>query len=282
MKIKCCICNCEFSKYGIDNHIKTHKISVKAYYDSYIKSENEGKCKTCGKPTDFLTIHSGYKAHCCKHCADNDPEIKDRIKETTTTKYGAVGFASETLLEKSRSTYKEKTGFECPAANPTVMQTILEKRERTWNEKYGVKHVMQNPEIAKKTKKKYQFDDRMFDSSWELAYYVWLKDHHIAFNFQPHIAYHYSFNDVEHTYEPDFLVEGQLVEIKGDHFFENGKMICPWNHAEDDKYEAKHQCMLKHNVKILSSSDIKFCFEYVNRKYGNNFFDKLKIQKEKT
>lgn len=64
-----------------------------------------------------------------------------------------------------------------------------------------------------------------------------------------------------------------IVEIKGPHFFQRWKMICPWRYKNDtpDKiewrnglFEAKHQCMIKNNVKIIT--DI---FEYIEElKYG--------------
>ena len=48
-------------------------------------------------------------------------------------------------------------------------------------------------------------------------------------------------------------------EIKGDHFFKdknyNNKMICPFDHSQDALYEAKHQCMLKNNVIIITSTE---------------------------
>jgi len=78
-------------------------------------------------------------------------------------------------------------------------------------------------------------------------------------------------------------------EIKGDHFFKNGKMICPfkhhgWNDAryayECEKYEAKHQCMLQNNVIILKSAEYLMFVEYVNSKIGSNFYKQLKNLKK--
>lgn len=60
-------------------------------------------------------------------------------------------------------------------------------------------------------------------------------------------------------------IGNKIIEIKGLHFFENknpnGKMYCPY-HKKDDTiekiewrnglYEAKHQCMLKNEVIILT------------------------------
>ena len=35
---------------------------------------------------------------------------------------------------------------------------------------------------------KYKYNDLKFDSSWELAYYIWLKDNNIQFTYQPRPA----------------------------------------------------------------------------------------------
>ena len=62
------------------------------------------------------------------------------------------------------------------------------------------------------------------------------------------------------------IVEGMITEVKGDHFFKDGKMICPY-HKKDDSpetiewrnglFEAKHQCMIKNGVKILKYKERK-------------------------
>ena len=68
---------------------------------------------------------------------------------------------------------------------------------------------------------------------------------------------------------PDFRVGDQYFDLKGDHFFKNGKMINPFRDKswtdeqyaiECEKYEAKHQCMLKNNVIILTSGIYQFFY----------------------
>lgn len=80
-----------------------------------------------------------------------------------------------------------------------------------------------------------------FDSIYEIAYYIWLKDHNTAFEYEPIVKFKYVYDGKEHWYMPDFLVDGHYVEIKGDHFFkEDGTMQNPYDHRQDDLYEAKH------------------------------------------
>lgn len=41
----------------------------------------EGKCRTCGKPTSFIDVFTGYEPYCCKECLDND------FKDNSIDKY---------------------------------------------------------------------------------------------------------------------------------------------------------------------------------------------------
>lgn len=114
----------------------------------------------------------------------------------------------------------------------------------------------------------YEEDGINFDSKWELAYYKYCKANNISIVRQP-VILEYNYNGMIKKYKPDFEVNGQLLEIKGDHFFENRdviqKMICPYDRSKDDLYEAKHQCMLANNVKILTYKDLKklHVFDYI-------------------
>jgi hypothetical protein len=65
-------------------------------------------------------------------------------------------------------------------------------------------------------------------------------------------------------YEPDFLINGQLIEIKGDHFFnEKGELINPYNNK---LMIEKQNCMIKNNVKILKKNDLIDAFEHFESK----------------
>ena len=76
---------------------------------------------------------------------------------------------------------------------------------------------------------------------------------------------------------PDFIVEGQIIEIKGDHFFkEDGTMQNPFDHSQDGLYEAKHQCMLKNNVKIIKASQMKDILKYIHKTYGKGYLKQFK------
>jgi len=93
----------------------------------------------------------------------------------------------------------------------------------------------------------YQFDGIAFDSFPELAYYLYMKSNGYSISRNTNRLEYY-FNDEKHYYFPDFEVNGRLVEIKGDHLFE--QMQIP-NTLDN----AKYKCMLDHKVEILTSKD---------------------------
>ena len=65
----CIICGFKAENLiGFSAHIHKHNLTNKEYYDKYLKKPGEGFCKTCGKPTKFHRLRTGYLNHCCKEC----------------------------------------------------------------------------------------------------------------------------------------------------------------------------------------------------------------------
>lgn len=53
-------------------------------------------------------------------------------------------------------------------------------------------------------------------------------------------------------------------------------MINPYDRTQDAIYEAKHQCMLKNGVEIITSEKYKKYVDYVNDAYGKDYLKKFK------
>ena len=123
--------------------------------------------------------------------------------------------------------------------------------------RYGTESYAQTSEFLKFHKKRVEYDGLTFDSSWEVIVYKYCKKHNKEFEYQPNIQLEYEYDNKKHYYQPDFLIDGQLYEVKGDQFFEGDKMINPYDRNQDGLYEAKHQCMLNNGVIILKVEDIK-------------------------
>ena len=127
---------------------------------------------------------------------------------------------------------------------------------------------------------RYSYDGYSFDSSIELCFYIWLVDNNIPFTYQPDDFFEYEYDGMIKHYCPDFKIGDMFFEIKGDHFFENKdptkRMICPWDHKQDNLYEVKHQCMLKNDILIVTQKDYCIFVQYVVDTYGQNYWKQFK------
>lgn len=155
--------------------------------------------------------------------------------------------------------------------------------------KYGVSNSMQSHEVQKKSKRRYEYGGRTFASKPELALYIWLSDNGVAFKYNESDGIPYEYDGQMYFYFPDFEIlhsdsSYTLVEVKGKHFFRpDGSMFLPYRteHMTDSeyeqlcgKYEAKRQCMVQHNVKIIvdPSDEVNSYKKYVEGKYGKDFW----------
>ena len=101
----------------------------------------------------------------------------------------------------------------------------------------------------------YIYQDIYFDSFPELCLYMYCINNNIHIIREP-VELSFEFEGKISHYYPDFLVENQLIEIKGDHFLtENNTWYNPFDHSEDKLFEAKYQCAIQNNVKILYNKD---------------------------
>ena len=262
-------------KYGVEHYNKTeeskekHKnTNLKKYgVESVLQSE---EIKEKIKETNF-------ERYGVENYAQTD-EYKNKVKITCLEKYGVeYYFQSDDKKKKSKETCVERYGVESYTKTDEykekTKQTNLEKygveyyfqsddkkkkSKETCVERYGVEHYSQTSKFAKYHRKQIEYDGLTFDSNWEVIVYKYCKENNISCEYQPDIIFEYEYNDKKHYYHPDFLINGKLYEVKGDHFFDGDKMICPYNRNDymDGLFEAKHQCMLKNGVIILRKGNL--------------------------
>lgn len=68
-KNHCAVCGDDVYVTKFSNHLKDkHNLSVKEYYDRYLKKPGEGKCLVCGHDTWFYSLVRGYSPCCSKSC----------------------------------------------------------------------------------------------------------------------------------------------------------------------------------------------------------------------
>lgn len=309
----CEICNKKLNDWhGLSVHLTNqHKdISHEEYYIRYI-NQNKCTCLTCGKQVPFLNLRLGYKLHCNTKCARNDNKIKNKIEntmlkrhgvksytsskefktqaentkllkygdknynnrekfiETSVKNYNGVGFSSQSIKEKFNNTMIKTYGV-----NYAMESNIIKKtHENNFMDKYGVRNPLQCKEIRDKTKKKYFYDGINFDSSWEIAFYIYLSDHHIRFEYHPKLfEYYYPYDGKMHEYEVDFkLFNNTYIEIKNESLLEN--MI----NNLTDKEHYKYLCMIENGVNIIT--DCTKYLNYINDNYGKNYINLYRIYK---
>ena len=209
--------------------------------------------------------------------ASQIPGVTKKVKVSKFVRYNDENYTNS---EQAKQTTFKHFGVSCFLQSKEVKNILVEL--------YGVDNPWKNKDIQNKCKKRYTYDNKGFDSSLEIAYYIWLQNANKKFTYQPDQCLSYEFDGNQFKYHPDFLVDRQLIEIKGKYFFDiTGKMICPYRNKEwtDDQYdyvcmiyEAKHQCMLQNNVKIVlsDSAEMKEVLQYIDAKYGKNYIKQFK------
>ena len=232
----------------------------------------ECKCSVCGKQF-VMQVRSLKirKSIICIACGrlEKDPnsfkKIVEKRQANNLKKFGYKEFfQSENFKKKSKNTCLKKYGCEHVFQSRDFIDNALKVR----HEKYG--DVSFNA--------KYQYDDVWFDSSWELAYYIWLKDSKLKFEYHPgSIGKYVGDDEKEHHYFPDFIVEGEYQEIKGDQFFNEKDE--PFDLYTKKFWWKKLEFLKENKVRIIRRNEMKFIFEYIDKTFGKNYLKKFKIQK---
>lgn len=176
-------------------------------------------------------------------------------------RYG-VDFAAQNkdIRAKQISTNIEKYGGVSSSCDPNVEQKILE----TQIQKYGKLAFIGARAL-------YEYDGITFDSSWELAFYVYHKDAGHNIKREPFSIVYYESNGKKHLYYPDFEMNSILYEIKGDFLLKEENLIDRNTFEATDQTIAKMSCMNENNVVILKKEDLKDCFSYMKEKFGTKW-----------
>lgn len=171
----------------------------------------------------------------------------------------------EEIKEKKKQTSLKHYNVE----NPSQSEEIKKKKENTYFKHYNVFHYFQTKESQENRKSQYLYNNLNFDSKPEVCFYIYCTDHNLNIKRSPSFL-EYNFEGQIHRYFPDFEINRKFYEIKGPHFLnENGKWSNPFDSSLNNLFEAKHQCALKNNVRILYYEDYKVYLDYIIQKYGS-------------
>lgn len=258
------------NKYGVENPMQSNEIKEKFKQTIITKYGVEHPLQVDifkEKVQQTTMTNFGVK------CSLQSKEIIEKSKITCLEKYGVENPSqSEEIKLKKIKTCLENYGVEYPIQSEKISNKIKQTNLKLYGyknvfqsdkvknkiiEKYGVKYYSQSNEFTKYHKKQIKYDGLMFDSSWEVKVYQYCKENNIPCEYQPDITFEYEYDGKKHYYHPDFLINNKIYEVKGDHFFNDNKMINPFDRTSDKLYEAKHQCMINNNIIILKEDDIK-------------------------
>ena len=273
-------CNFKSFKEGYNHHCSLSCTQYDEVIQNKIKSTNLEKygveraaqSKEIKKKTEQINLEKYGTTY-----AAQSEYVKNKIRQTNLERYG-VDYYSKTqeCLNKMKNTCMEKYGVD----NYSKTNEFGDKYRNTMLNNYGVEHYSktseysikckntnlirygtesyaQTSEFQKYHKKRVEYDGLTFDSSWEVIVYQYCKKYNKNFEYQPNVKLEYEYDNKKHYYQPDFIIDGQLYEVKGDQFFEGDKMINPYNRGQDELIESKYQCMIKNSVIILRGDDIK-------------------------
>lgn len=257
--------------YRLDHNQKTKETCLKKY-----GVENPSQSKEIKKKKEETSLkHFGVKNF------QQLKKVKERAKQTSLEKYGTTNPSqSKKIKEKTKQNNFKKYGVEYPSQreefkiylrniwqNETKKKIMAKKASQSWKKKT----IEEFKEIQRKRSKKYQYDNQYFDSKPELAFYIWVKDHNLNIKKETK-SFPYTYQNKTYYYFPDFEVDGKYYEIKGSQFLtEDNKWQNPFDHSQDEKYEAKHQCALQNGVIILYPKDYKKYIDYIKRTYGLHY-----------
>ena len=104
----CEICKRDINtKVGLSKHVSQihHNISLKDYYDKYIKKPGEGICPITKKPTKFKSMTQGYYKFSGKGTNSKDTNNKKKVVQTLIKNFG-VDNAVKANKEQRIKTYK--------------------------------------------------------------------------------------------------------------------------------------------------------------------------------
>jgi len=194
------------------------------------------------------------------YCNWDNPDIGGKGRESSHSKES---------IEKAKFT-REETLKNYRGGKKEFYKSVTNKRENTINSYNGGREKYYSDRQKNINKfRKYLYDNIRFDSSWELIYYVYSKDNGIDIRRCEDEHFEYYYNNKKYLYYPDFIVNGEFVDIKGDHYLNgDGSLRKVYKNQDLNKLKCKYRCMIDNNVRLLSSKDLKKEFKYCNDKFG--------------
>lgn len=225
------------------------------------------KCEVCGNTFELLLtdkqFNKGkYRKTCSSRCSHKLSTIKcnneirsNKISNSNKNKYYGIyktyicQYCGKEFDHSMGITSNQYCSDECMKLSRQLKLSKLAKEHNFggYNENSIKKH------------KHGTYKGIHYDSSWELAYIIYNLDHNIEISRCNEFRTYIDNNGDEKHYLPDFVVNNDIIEIKG--YF-----------SDDAKLKQKYNP----DIKVLLYNDIKFYLDYTKEKYGNDFWNNIK------
>jgi hypothetical protein len=182
----CSVKQTKLLKYGDEkyNNCEKQKITnLEKYGVSCVMNTNENQEKRKNKQIEKFGSIENYNKF-----------VNEARNKTIIKKYGSLENFNRIKKENIKKTNLKKYGVE----NPNSSEIVKQHKKESSLEKYGVDNVNKLKWVRDKIKKtciekygkcwnqyKFEYDNNKFDSSWELIYYIYLKDNNVNFIFHP-------------------------------------------------------------------------------------------------
>jgi hypothetical protein len=245
--------------------------------------EERHACEKCGV---IMEIKYGSGRFCSRQCANSkthSAETKQKIREASRRSF-AKGLYPQLTPEKTRihscivrtrtNSKQLREQYKLSPSHCSICGVELpyERRDKQTCSRSCYKKLLSktgsaaaqrkggnlNPYGVRGTAKYGTYKGLHCDSSWELAYAIYCLDHDIIIERNTD-GFEYTYNNQQHIYYPDFIVDGKYIEIKN---FNN------------DQVQAKIKGFPQNKeLIVLFKPDMKPYLDYCTKTYGKNFVD---------
>lgn len=256
----------EYYKIKNRNHDKGRKVKER---NDELRIQQHAKwvaekhrCERCGK---VMSEKFGTGKFCSRSCAnrrthseESRNKISKSVSKTLTTTWNTRRNNAQLHYEEfpklcevcgSTIPYDKRHNHTCSIECSRKLQS----QHMLDNYRSGISHT-----TVRKRYKYGTYKNIPCDSSWELAFVMYLTDHKIDFVRNTSEYFSYNYKGKEHLFFPDFLIEGVYYEIKN---------------YESDLTNAKVDSFPKDKVlKVLFYKQLKPYIEYAVKTYGKDYY----------
>lgn len=195
-------------------------------------------------------VHSKSGKFCSRVCANSRGPRNQEFKDRVSVKLSGRTLSNQTIEKIKRTNYirgNTKPNFPC-----VICKSPKPRKRKTCSDECR-KELIRRQTIGKSNLNRPNsgyFDEIFFDSSWELAFYIWAKDN-LPIIQRP--DYYFTLGNIK--YRPDFFDGEVYYEIKGRPYLNNLQ----------DKINLMQQLGFK--LQIISDDSIQTYIDYALQKY---------------